>query len=148
MPGDLYDLNSAYGTEEDLIGCVRALQAAGLKVLGDAVLNHRCAQHQDEHGVWNKYGGKMAWDARAIVGECWVLVSGAAWVCGRQSASFEVSRFCGRYRCAVRVQHAHAHHNLTMLQLQAMTRPSAAVATDPAARSLQQRPTSITARIL
>ncbi|KAI3435981.1 hypothetical protein D9Q98_002039 [Chlorella vulgaris] len=69
MPGDLYDLNSAYGTEEDLIGCVRALQAAGLKVLGDAVLNHRCAQHQDEHGVWNKYGGKMAWDARAIVGD-------------------------------------------------------------------------------
>ena len=32
------------------------------------VLNHRCAQHQDENGVWNKYGGRLAWDQRAIVG--------------------------------------------------------------------------------
>ncbi len=69
MPGDLYNLNSKYGTEEELVACVRELQAHGIKVLGDAVLNHRCAQHQDEHGVWNKYGGRMAWDQRAIVGE-------------------------------------------------------------------------------
>ena len=38
-------------------------------MLGDAVLNHRCAQAQDESGVWNRYGGRMAWDARAIVGD-------------------------------------------------------------------------------
>lgn len=127
MPGDLYNLNSKYGSEAQLIGCVRALQAHGIKVralkggggvggargqncplalcplflqlhcacplalelaadtrippfmehllpfptqvLGDAVLNHRCAQHQDENGVWNKYGGRLAWDQRAIVGE-------------------------------------------------------------------------------
>jgi glycosidase len=69
MPGDLYNLNSKYGSEEQLIGCVAALKAAGLKVLGDAVLNHRCAQHQDEQGRWNKYGGRLAWDQRAIVGD-------------------------------------------------------------------------------
>ncbi|PSC71161.1 alpha-amylase chloroplastic [Micractinium conductrix] len=69
MPGDLYNLNSKYGKEEELIACVRELQSVGIKVLGDAVLNHRCAQVQDENGVWNKYGGKMAWDQRAIVGD-------------------------------------------------------------------------------
>jgi hypothetical protein len=40
-----------------------------MKVLGDAVLNHRCAQHQGPGGVWNQFGGKMTWDERAIVGE-------------------------------------------------------------------------------
>lgn len=39
-----------------------------MRVLGDAVLNHRCAHEQDEHGIWNKFGGKLAWDQRAIVG--------------------------------------------------------------------------------
>jgi hypothetical protein len=73
MPGDLYNLDSAYGSEAELRDCIRALQGAGMKVLGDAVLNHRCAQRQDEHGVWNLYGGRMAWDQRAIVGE-WVCV--------------------------------------------------------------------------
>ncbi len=29
-----------------LRSCVRMLQQNGIKVLGDAVLNHRCAQHQ------------------------------------------------------------------------------------------------------
>ena len=69
MPGDLYCLDSKYGSEAQLLSCVRRLQAAGLRVLGDAVLNHRCAQRQDERGVWNLYGGRMAWDQRAIVGE-------------------------------------------------------------------------------
>ena len=48
--------------------CVRSLQQHGIKVLGDAVLNHRCAQHQGAGGVWNQFGGKMTWDERAIVG--------------------------------------------------------------------------------
>lgn len=47
--------------------CVAALQAAGLLVLGDAVLNHRCASFQGPGGVWNAFGGRLAWDARAIV---------------------------------------------------------------------------------
>ena len=69
MPRDLYDLNSRYGTLEELRACVAALHAAGLKVLGDAVLNHRCAHAQDSNGVWNRFGGRLAWDARAIVSD-------------------------------------------------------------------------------
>ena len=38
-------------------------------MLGDAVLNHRCAQHQGQGGVWNQFGGRMSWDERAIVGD-------------------------------------------------------------------------------
>lgn len=37
LPGDLYNLNSKYGSEEELIDCVKALQQHGIKVLGDAV---------------------------------------------------------------------------------------------------------------
>ncbi|EFN59358.1 hypothetical protein CHLNCDRAFT_56714 [Chlorella variabilis] len=69
MPRDLYNLNSRYGSEQQLINCVRSLQQHGIKVLGDAVLNHRCAQHQGAGGVWNQFGGKMTWDERAIVGD-------------------------------------------------------------------------------
>ena len=43
------------------------LQSSGLKVLGDCVLNHRCASRQDARGAWTKFGGRLDWDARAIV---------------------------------------------------------------------------------
>jgi glycosidase len=69
MPRDLYDLNSKYGGVEDLRIAVAALHDAGLKVLGDAVLNHRCAHYQGANGVWNRFGGRLAWDARAIVAD-------------------------------------------------------------------------------
>jgi len=46
---------------------VAKLQSKGLKVLCDIVINHRCAQKQDKNGIWNVFGGKMAWDAEAIV---------------------------------------------------------------------------------
>lgn len=69
MPRDLYNLDSHYGNEEALISLVKRFQSRGIKVLGDAVLNHRCAQHQDAAGVWNQFGGRLAWDNRAIVGD-------------------------------------------------------------------------------
>lgn len=47
--------------------CVAKLRSCRLKVLGDCVLNHRCASHQDAQGKWNQYGGRLDWDARAIV---------------------------------------------------------------------------------
>ncbi len=37
MPGDLYDLNSQYGNEAELLACVAQLKANRFKVLGDAV---------------------------------------------------------------------------------------------------------------
>eukprot|EP00891_Asterochloris_glomerata_P008154 jgi/Astpho2/8154/e_gw1.00120.89.1_t len=67
MPTDLYNLNSRYGSEDELRRCVVKLQQAGLKVLADVVINHRCAQGQDSKGIWNQFGGRMDWDARAIV---------------------------------------------------------------------------------
>ena len=67
MPRDLYCLNSKYGNHDELVGLVQMLQDRGMKVLGDAVLNHRCAHKQNEQGVWNQFGGFMSWDARAIV---------------------------------------------------------------------------------
>ena len=69
MPRDLYNLNSSYGSQEVLISAIRQLQSRGLKVLGDAVLNHRCAHHRGEDGVYNIFGGRLAWDARAVVGD-------------------------------------------------------------------------------
>ena len=38
-------------------------------MLCDAVLNHRCAHAQSPTGVWNRFGGGMPWDARAIVSD-------------------------------------------------------------------------------
>ena len=32
LPSDLYNLNSRYGSEQDLLAAIRALQGAGLKV--------------------------------------------------------------------------------------------------------------------
>ncbi|XP_065855387.1 uncharacterized protein [Euphorbia lathyris] len=67
MPSDLYNLNSAYGSEEELKYCIQEMHSHDLLVLGDVVLNHRCAQKQSPNGVWNIYGGKLAWGPEAIV---------------------------------------------------------------------------------
>jgi glycosidase len=69
MPRDLYCLDSRYGSLAQLKVCVAALQSSGLKTLGDAVLNHRCAHSQNEAGLWNRFGGRLAWDERAIVSD-------------------------------------------------------------------------------
>jgi len=55
LPGQLYDLNSAYGSSRDLKACCDALKAAGVRPEADIVVNHRCADRQDEHGTWNLY---------------------------------------------------------------------------------------------
>lgn len=67
MPTDLYNLNSAYGTEEELKHCVEEMHTQDLLALGDVVLNHRCAQKQSPNGIWNIFGGKLAWGPEAIV---------------------------------------------------------------------------------
>uniref|UniRef100_A0A0E0N1N0 alpha-amylase n=1 Tax=Oryza rufipogon TaxID=4529 RepID=A0A0E0N1N0_ORYRU len=69
MPRDLYNLNSRYGTMEELKEAVKRFHEAGMKVLGDAVLNHRCAQFQNQNGVWNIFGGRLNWDDRAVVAD-------------------------------------------------------------------------------
>ncbi|KAE8699689.1 Alpha-amylase isozyme 2A [Hibiscus syriacus] len=47
MPSDLYNLNSKYGSVEDLKSCIEEMHAQDLLALGDVVLNHRCAHKQN-----------------------------------------------------------------------------------------------------
>lgn len=56
-----------YGDMDQLKNVVRRLHEVEIKVLGDVVLNHRCAQFQNQNGVWNIFGGRLNWDDRAVV---------------------------------------------------------------------------------
>lgn len=69
MPKDLYNLNSRYGTIDELKDVVKKFHEVGIKVLGDAVINHRCAQFKNQNGIWNIFGGRLNWDDRAIVAD-------------------------------------------------------------------------------
>jgi len=66
LPRDLYNLNSKYGNEAELRNLISQFHEHQIKVIGDIVINHRCASFQGEDGKWNKYGGRLAWDASAI----------------------------------------------------------------------------------
>lgn len=69
MPRDLYNLNSRYGTIDELKSVVKKFHKVGIKVLGDAVLNHRCAHSKNQNGIWNMFGGRLNWDDRAVVAD-------------------------------------------------------------------------------
>lgn len=56
-----------YGDMDQLKNVVRRLHDVEIKVLGDVVLNHRCAQFQNQNGVWNIFGGRLNWDDSAVV---------------------------------------------------------------------------------
>ena len=66
LPRDLYNLNSFYGNVDDLRRCVAAMKAHDVCPVADVVINHRCAEAQDESGRWNLFTGRMAWDQQAI----------------------------------------------------------------------------------
>mmetsp|Transcript_15499 Transcript_15499/g.50958 ORF Transcript_15499/g.50958 Transcript_15499/m.50958 type:complete len:495 (-) Transcript_15499:35-1519(-) len=74
LPQDWYNLNSAYGTYDELVDLVEALRSRGVASLADIVVNHRCADAQDASGVWNVFSnrsfpdGEGAWGAWAIAG--------------------------------------------------------------------------------
>lgn len=69
MPKDLYNLNSRYGNIDELKDVVKTYHDVGIKVLGDAVLNHRCAHFKNQNGIWNIFGGRLNWDDRAVVSD-------------------------------------------------------------------------------
>lgn len=54
---------------DELKDVVRKFHEVGMKVLGDVVLNHRCAHFQNQNGVWNIFGGHLNWDDSAVVGD-------------------------------------------------------------------------------
>lgn len=54
---------------DELKETVKAFHKVGIKVLGDVVLNHRCAQYKNSNGVWNIFGGRLNWDDRAVVAD-------------------------------------------------------------------------------
>ncbi|MEW5307361.1 MAG: hypothetical protein WDW36_009765 [Sanguina aurantia] len=66
LPRDLYNLNSAYGSEAELRELISLLKQNNIKAIADIVVNHRCAHSQGPDGKWNKFGGRLAWDASAI----------------------------------------------------------------------------------
>jgi len=66
LPRDLYNLNSFYGNVDDLRRCVSAMRQNDVCPVADIVINHRCADAQDNSGRWNLFTGKMAWDQQAI----------------------------------------------------------------------------------
>eukprot|EP00239_Pterosperma_sp_CCMP1384_P006863 CAMPEP_0197854428 /NCGR_PEP_ID=MMETSP1438-20131217/24657_1 /TAXON_ID=1461541 /ORGANISM="Pterosperma sp., Strain CCMP1384" /LENGTH=767 /DNA_ID=CAMNT_0043469163 /DNA_START=187 /DNA_END=2490 /DNA_ORIENTATION=+ len=65
LPTDLYNLNSKYGSEEDLKNLLRRMRERELKSVADIVINHRCASSQKD-GKWNQFGGRLAWNESVI----------------------------------------------------------------------------------
>ena len=48
---------------------MKTFHDVGIKVLGDVVLNHRCAHFRNQNGSWNIFGGRLNWDERAVVSD-------------------------------------------------------------------------------
>ena len=55
LPGQLYNLQTPYGSQEELVALNKALKEAGISPMADIVINHRCAGQQGKDGVWNKF---------------------------------------------------------------------------------------------
>jgi alpha-amylase len=74
LPGDFYDLGTDqnptyYGSKNDLVAALKALNDLSIAPVADIVVNHRCASHQDANGIWNIYNfpsGKAKWEQWAI----------------------------------------------------------------------------------
>ncbi|KAK9848494.1 hypothetical protein WJX84_004190 [Apatococcus fuscideae] len=65
LPRDLYNLDSKYGSQAELRNCISVLHENNLKAIADIVINHRCANSQED-GKWNKFGGRLPWDKSYI----------------------------------------------------------------------------------
>lgn len=72
MPSQLYEVNTPFGSREELRAMTAALREQGLQPMADIVVNHRCADQQDEHGTWNifTYGPLAACASVWLVARC------------------------------------------------------------------------------
>jgi len=67
LPRDLYNLNSKYGSADQLRDLISTIHEHGMHACADIVINHRCATDQGNGGAWNRWSGeKLAWDERAV----------------------------------------------------------------------------------
>ena len=67
LPRNLGSLDTKYGNEAELRSLIGELRSNNVLPVLDAVLNHRCATHQGNHGKWNKWEGTgLDWGEWAI----------------------------------------------------------------------------------
>lgn len=78
LPAQLYNLNSCYGSKEQLQSLTWALNNTGIKPIADIVINHRCADVQNAEGIWNSYrddvhhhGRRIDWGSWAVCRDDW-----------------------------------------------------------------------------
>ncbi|KXZ43538.1 hypothetical protein GPECTOR_87g400 [Gonium pectorale] len=72
MPGQLYNLDSKYGSKEQLLRLTQALKLADVKPVADIVINHRCADEMD-NGVYNRYRDDIDHQGRRIDWGKWAI---------------------------------------------------------------------------
>ncbi|XP_073393185.1 probable alpha-amylase 2 isoform X2 [Physcomitrium patens] len=67
LPKNLYNLNSAYGSEVELRSLLQHMKKSGLKPMADIVINHRVGSTRGKGDLYNRYDGlPMPWDEYAV----------------------------------------------------------------------------------
>ncbi|KAI7843850.1 hypothetical protein COHA_002401 [Chlorella ohadii] len=79
----LYNLSSRYGSEEELRGLCADLLRAGIRPMADIVINHRCADDQDESGKWTVYRDKVPHPGSSIAWGRWAITCNDPSFCGQ-----------------------------------------------------------------
>jgi len=85
LPQRLYDLNSNYGSEQELRDAVDAFHQKGIGCVSDIVINHRSGTKQDDKGMWCVFEGG-AEDGRLDWGPWAVCVNDKPYACGSGQA--------------------------------------------------------------
>lgn len=65
LPTELYNLNTPYGSKEELQQLCADLKEAGVRPMADIVINHRSAGKQGPDGRWNQFTYGLAWRVHA-----------------------------------------------------------------------------------